>query len=194
MSKKEKKKRLKGEVKQIKKEMKKSFRRKRTLLLLLALAGGVALAARSFTQKPAPGSGQVTMKDEQPGPLSNMLGEILKGLMQNPSKKAIADKMSFSMAIEDVDNPELATTMSFAGSDITVSNGVSPNVDVYIGTQLPVLLALTRIPMGPQAIQWFTSSEEGQQIINALRNGKLRIRGVERHPGQMMLYAKLMAP
>ncbi|OFW59248.1 MAG: hypothetical protein A2W01_01190 [Candidatus Solincola sediminis] len=194
VSHKEERKMMQAEAKRIKKKLKKSRRRKKTLLLLLALGGGAAFAARSYMKKPVPGSGQVVMMDENPGPLSSMLGEILKGYMQDPSKKAVADKMHVSMAIEDLDNSEMTTTINFAGSDITVRNGVDSNADIYIGTELPVLLALTRIPLGPQAIQWFMSSEEGQQIVTAVKNGKLKVRGLEKHPGQMMLYGKLMAP
>lgn len=194
MGNKEERKMMEAKVKRIKKEIKRSHRRKKMLLLLIALGGAAALAARSFMQKPVPGGGQVIMKDETPGPLGNMLGEILKGYMQDPSKKAVADKMHMSIAIEDLDNSEMSTTINFAGSDITIGNGVDPNADIYLGTELPVLLALTRIPMGPKAIQWFMSSEEGQQIINALKNGKLKVRGLEKHVGQMLLYGKLMAP
>jgi hypothetical protein len=191
---KEERKRLEAEARKIKKQLKKRHRRRKSLLFLIALAGGAAFAARSFTRKPVPGSGQVTMSDENPNPLANMLGEILKSYMQDPGKKAIADKMHVSFAIEDIDNPEMAVTLKFAGSDVTVSNGVDPDSDIYLGTELPVLLALTRIPMGPQAIQWFVSSEEGQQIVNAVKNGKLKVRGIEKNPGQMLLYGKLMVP
>jgi hypothetical protein len=194
VSEKEERKRLEEKVKKIKKQLKKKHRRKKRLLLLIALAGGAALAVRSFTQKPVSGSGEVTLSDENPGPLSNMLGEILKGYMQDPSKKALADKMHIALAIEELDNPEMSTTLRFAGSDVTISNGADPTADIYIGTELPVLLALTRIPIGPQAIQWFTSSEEGQQIVNAVKNGRLKIRGLEKNLGQMLIYGKLMAP
>jgi hypothetical protein len=194
VNKKEERKKLEEKVKRIKKELKKKRRRKKMLLFLLALAGGAVLAARSFTDKPAPGSGQVTMSDENPGPLSNMLGEILKGYMQDPSKKAIADKMKISIAIDDLENAEMATTLRFAGSDVTVSNGVDPSADIYLGTELPILLALTKIPVGPKAVQWFRSSEEGRQIIDAAKTGKLKVRGLEKNVGQMLLYGKLMAP
>jgi hypothetical protein len=194
LSRKERRKLEEQEIEQLRKELKKAMaHRRRKRLLLLAAVGGGVLAAKSTVPKPPPGSGIITQKNVEPGLLANMLGEMLKMMMQDPKKKAIADMMRVSIAIEDAGNPELAATVTFEGSDVTVANGVDKGTDIYIGMELALLLSLAQAPKGPEILQWFRS-EEGQKIVNAFKGGKIKIRGLLKHPGQMMLYAKFMAP
>lgn len=184
----------KQEIKQLKKELKKEkARKRRKRLLLLAVVGGGVMAAKSFFPKPTPGGGTVTLKDAEPGALSNMMNEIIELYLRDPRKKAIADKMRVSIAIEDLDDPEMAVTMSFAGSDVTISNGVDPGADIYIGTELALLLSLAGAPPGLEQLKWLRT-EEGQKIVNALKSGRLKIRGAQKRPAQMLLFQKFMAP
>lgn len=167
-------------------------RRGRKALLLLALGGGV-LAARSYLERPAPGGGTVTFREEEPGPLAKMMGELMKGVLQDPQKKAIADRLRLSVAVQDLNNPDLAATVNFAGSDVTVSDGVDQGADIYIGTELALLLSLAGAGKGAQIIRWL-QSEEGKRVIEAVRTGRFKIRGVARKPVQMMLFQKLLTP
>ncbi len=194
MSRKERRKLEEREIKQLRKERRKAMaHRRRKRLLLLAVVGGGVLAAKSSVPKPALGSGTVTLKDAEPGLLANMMGEMYKVLLKDPKKKAVADTMRVSIAIEDIGNPELAATVTFAGSDVTVANGVDQGADIYVGMELALLLSLAQAPKGPEILQWLRS-EEGQKIVNAFKGGKIKIRGLHKHPAQMMLFAKFMAP
>ncbi|MBC7252908.1 MAG: hypothetical protein H5T72_02930 [Actinobacteria bacterium] len=167
-------------------------RRGRKAVFLVSVGAGV-LAARAYLEKPAQGGGRVTLADTQPGPLSTMMAELMKGLLKDPQKKALADRLSFSLALQDLNNPDLAATMRFQGSDVTVSNGVAEDADVYVGTELGLLLSLAGAGRGGQFIKWL-QSEEGKKVVQALRGGRFRIRGVARKPLQMLRFQRLLTP
>lgn len=189
----------KPEKKPVKKPEKKTVGKRerkhsaRKLVVLGTLAGGGALAARAYLEEPGPGSGTVTLRDEQPGSLAAMLGKLLEDLLRDPQKKALADRLRLSVAIQDIDHPELAATVSFQGSDVTVSNGVAAGSDVYIGTELALLLSLSGAGKGLQVVRWL-QSEEGQRVIKALRSGRFKIRGLAGKPVQMILFQKFLTP
>jgi hypothetical protein len=122
-----------------------------------------------------------------------MMAELMKGLLKDPQKKALADGLNLSLALQDLNNPDLAATMRFAGSDVTVSNGVAEDTDVYVGAELGVLLSLAKAGKGRQFIEWLRS-EEGRKVVEAVRGGRFRIRGVARKPLQMLRFQKLLTP
>ncbi len=194
MSRKERRKQKEQEIKRLRKELRKALAGRRIKrLLLLAMASGGVLVARSLIPRPAPGSGTVTQKDEKPGLLAGMMGEMHKMLLSVPGNKDIADMIRISIAMEDTGNPELAATLSFEGSDVTVANGADKDADVYIGIEFALLLSVAQAPKGPEILQWIRS-EEGQKIIDAFKGGKIKIRGLHKHPAQMMRYARFMLP
>jgi hypothetical protein len=188
------KKRAAWEAKQLKKEMKKAKARKRRrrLLLLSLIAGGVMAAQASRKPKPTPGSGTVTLKDAEPGPLAFMMSEMVKGFLQDPSKKALADKMNVSVAIQDLDNQEMAATMDFKASDVTVSNGAA-GADIYIGTELALLLSLSGAGKGKQMLQWL-KTEDGKKVVNAVKSGRFKVKGAIKNAPQMALFQKFLTP
>lgn len=181
---------LRGRERERKRERK---RRGRKILFLLAAVGGGAIAARSYLERPVPGGGTVTFRDEQPGPLSTIMGELMKGLLKDPQKKALADRLRISIAVQDLNNPDMAATMSFAGSDVTISNGAAEDADIYVGTELGLLLGLAGAGKGLQMIKWL-QTEDGKKVIDAVKSGRFKIRGVARKPLQMVLFQKLLTP
>lgn len=195
MSKKEIKKVLAGEARRRRRRerRRRRARMRRRALYLLALAGGSAMVARSYLERPVPGGGRVHMADEEPGPLSVMIGELAKGLLQDPQKKAIADRMRLAVSIQDFNNPDMAATIRFEGSDITLYNGVVPDADVYVCVELPLLLSLSTAGKGLQALKWL-QTEEGKKVLDALKGGRFIINGLSRKPLQMALFMKFLTP
>jgi hypothetical protein len=195
MGRRKEKKMAKLEAKLVKKEMKKkkARKRRRKLLLLAIIAGGVAAAAASQKPKPTPGSGTVTMRDTEPGPLAFMMSEMVKGFLQDSRKKDLADRMNVSVAIQDLDNPDMAATMIFKGSDVTVANGVVEGTDIYIGTELALLLSLSSAGKGMQMVKWL-QSEDGKKILNAVKSGRFKVRGAVKNAPQMALFQKFLTP
>lgn len=177
-----------------KKEWRKARRRRRRRrFILLSLLVAVVLAIVSFLRRPSPGSGQVTFTDENPGGLAFMVGQMLMAFLKDPSKKAIADKMNVAIAIQDIFNPELAATLIFNGSDVTVKNGVGPETKIYLGLEMGLLLKMAGMGQGLEMIKFF-QTEDGKEIIAAFRSGKIQLRGVATHPLQMMQFGLLMSP
>ncbi|MFW6113828.1 MAG: hypothetical protein ACOC78_02785, partial [Actinomycetota bacterium] len=117
----------------------------------------------------------------------------LKAFLADPSKKAVADRMRLVVAIQDIENPEMAATLTFDGSDVNLSNGVSPDAQVYLGLDLSILLKMANMGQGLEMIEFFRS-DEGKEIIDAYRSGKIQLRGVTRYPVQMMQFGMLMSP
>lgn len=197
MGKKEIKKMAEQEAKLLKKELKKEkSRKRRKKILLLALIGGGVMAAQASKKKAQPmqpGGGTVTLRDTEPGPLAFMMSEMVKGFIQNPSKKKLADKMNVSVAIQDLDHPEMAATMIFKASDVEVANGVIEGVDIYIGTELALLLSLSGAGKGKQMIKWL-QSEDGKKVIKAVRSGRFKVRGAVKNAQQMALFQKFLTP
>jgi len=177
-----------------KKELRKARRRRRIRrFILLSLLAAVVMAIISFMRRPSPGSGQVTFTDENPGGLAFMVGQMLMAFLKDPKKKAIADKMNVAIAIQDIDNPELAATLIFNGSDVTVKNGVGPETKVYLGLEMGLLLKMAGMGQGLEMIKFF-QTEDGKEIIAAFKSGKIQLRGVMTHPLQMMQFGLLMSP
>lgn len=121
------------------------------------------------------------------------MAELMKGLLKDPQKKALADGLDFSLALQDLNNPELAATMRFKGSDVTVSNGVAEDADVYVGTELALLLSLASAGKGSQFLKWL-QSEEGRKVVEAIRDRRFKIKGVQRKPLQMLRFQRLLTP
>lgn len=191
-----KKRKAKEDEKARKKEQKKAKvkRRRRKLFRLLVLLGGGAVVANALSKaKVTPGSGKVELKDEEPNGLSSMIAQLLETYMQEPKKKAIADQMNTVVSIQDITQPDLATSIRFRGSDITVENGVAPDAQIYIGTELGLLLGLSGAGKGLQMLK-FLQTEEGKNLVKAFKEGRFKIKGVLAHPGQMMKFQALLTP
>ncbi len=151
--------------------------RRRKMLLLAALAGGGAAALAALNRgKPQPGQGKVTFRDEEPNGLSAMMGQLMEVYMQEPQKKAVADSMNVSIAIQDITAPDVATTITFKGSDISIANGVTPDAQIYIGTELGLLLSMSGAGQGLQMLKWL-QTEEGKELVKAFREGRFKVKG-----------------
>jgi len=169
-------------------------KRRRRLLLLAALAGGGAAAAVLVGRgKPQGGSGTVTFRDEEPNGLSAMMGQLMEVYMKEPKKKAVADSMNVSIAIQDITAPDVATTITFKGSDISIANGVTPDAQIYIGTELGLLLSMSGAGQGLQMLKWL-QTEEGKELLKAFREGRFKVKGVLLRGPQMLKLQALLAP
>lgn len=172
---------------------KKPAKMKKMLGLLMVMAGGAAAAAVLLKGKPAPGSGKVKLEDEEPNGISAMMGQLMEVYMQEPAKKAVADKMNVSIAIQDITAPDISTTITFKGSDISLANGVAPDAGIYIGTELGLLLSLSGAGQGLQMLKWL-GTEDGKNLLKAFKEGRFKVKGAVANAGQMMKLQALLAP
>ena len=189
---------MRREARLINMEMRRArARRRRRRCLLAALIGGGAAAAaqvsRGGPQKLPPGGGTVTMREAEPNPLANMMGGLVKGFIRDPYKRKLADAMNVSIAVQDLEHPELAATMIFRASDVEVANGVIEGVGVYLGTELALLLSLARMGKGKQILEWL-QGEEGQKVLRAVFGGRFKVRGALKNARQLMVFQKFLTP
>ncbi|MDY6796751.1 MAG: hypothetical protein SWK76_15930 [Actinomycetota bacterium] len=182
-----------GEARRLREEKKKRKRKRRRRLVFLALLAPPLIAAVQYLRRTPTGSGEVTFEDEDPSGLAFMIGQMLMAFLKDPSKKSIADRMRLVLAIQDMENPDMAVTLTFNGSDVNLNNGVSPDAQVYLGLELSLLLKMANMGRGLEAIKFFRS-DEGKEIIDAYKSGKIRMSGVITCPVQMMQFGMLMAP
>lgn len=176
------------------KAQKKKSKAKKVLLLgALAAGGGTVLAAVLLKGSPAPGSGTVDFSDAEPNGISAMMGQLMSVYMEEPKKRAVADKMNVSIAIQDLTAPDIATTITFRGSDITVANGVAPDAGIYIGTELGLLLSLSGAGQGLEMLKWL-GTEDGKNLLNAFKEGRFKVKGAVLNAPQMMKLQALLAP
>jgi hypothetical protein len=181
------------ELKAARKAEKKAAVKKKLLLAALLAGGGAALAAVLLKSKATPGSGTVVFSDDEPNGLSAMMGQLMEVFMQEPHKKAVADQMNVSIAIQDITAPDIATTISFKGSDITLSNGVAPDAGIYIGTELGLLLSMSGAGKGLQMLKWL-GTEDGKNLVKAFKEGRFKVKGAVLNAPQMMKLQALLAP
>lgn len=169
---------------------------KKRYIALLILAGAGAAGAyyvRFRKEWRIPGCGKVELREEDPNPLTGMLSEMVKALMKDPAKREIADRMCFSIAIKDIDHPEMASTLVFRGSDVLVCNGVNPDADVKVETELGLLLNLASLGNLSRLPQ-FLRSEEGRKLLEAVRNGRFKVKGIARKPLEMLEFQRFLTP
>ena len=169
---------------------------KKRYLALLLLAGAGAAGAyymRFRKEWRIPGCGKVELREEQPNPLTSMLSEMVKALLKDPAKKEIADRMCLSVAIKDIDHPEMASTLIFRGSDVLVCNGVNPDADVKVETELGLLLNLASLGNISRLPQ-FLRSEEGRKLLEAVKAGRFRVKGLVRKPLELLEFQRFLTP
>lgn len=186
------------EARLIRRELKRArARRRRRRCLFLALVGGAAAAAAQASKGKAeqlpPGGGTVTMREAEPNPLAYMMGELVKGFIRDPYKRKVADRMNVSIAVQDLEHPEMAATMIFRASDVEVANGVIEGAGVYVHTELALLLSLARIGKGKQILAWL-QGEEGQKMLRAVAGGRFKVRGAVKNAQQLALFQRFLTP
>lgn len=164
-----------------------------TVLFLAGVGAAAAYYVRFRKEWRLPGSGKVECREDRPNPLSGMLSEMVKVLLKDPSKKAIADRMCFSIAIKDIDHPEMASTLVFRGSDILVCDGVNPDADVKVETELGLLLNLVNLG-NLSRLPDFLRSEEGRKLLDAIKGGRFKVKGIARKPLQLLEFQRFLTP
>jgi hypothetical protein len=177
---------------------KKKRKKLRWLVLGIGLGGIVYSVAKR--QRPGPGvpSGgpdeRVILKDEENiGDLGATMGALIKELLKDPEKIALLDQMNLILAIEPIDMPETAITLTFSDGCIVVEPGVVPEPDIQISTTMEILLQVAGIGSGLDALKFF-QTPEGKQLVEKVRAGDLKIKGLTSHPIAMMKFSKFLSP
>ena len=175
-------------------------KRKKVRWLVLGIGlGGIAYSVAN-RQRPGPcvPSGgpdeRVILKDEENiGGLGATMGDLIKELLKDPEKIALLDQMNLILAIEPIEMPETAITLTFSDGYVVVEPGVVPEPDIQISTTMEILMQMAGMGSGLDALKFF-QTPEGKQLVEKVRAGDLKIKGLTSHPIAMMKFSKFLSP
>jgi hypothetical protein len=182
------------------KEGKAKKKRKKLRWLVLGIGlGGIAYSVAN-RQRPGPcvpaggPDERVILKDEENiGGLGSIMGALVKELLKNPEKLALLDRMNLILAIEPTEMPETAITLTFSDGYIVIEPGVVPEPDIHISTTMEILMQMSGMGSGLDALKFF-QTPEGKQFMEKVRAGDLKIKGLTSHPIAMMKFSKFLSP
>ena len=177
-------------------------RKKRKKLRWLVLGIGLGGIAYSVANRQRPGPSvpaggpeeRVVLKDEENiGGLGAIMGALIKELLKDPEKIALLDRMNLTLAIEPTEMPETAITLTFSDGYIVVEPGVVPDRDIQISTTMEILMQIAGMGSGLDALKFF-QTPEGKQLVEKVRGGDLKIKGLTSHPVAMLKFSKFLSP
>jgi hypothetical protein len=115
---------------------------------------------------------------------TSTMGTMLAGLItanveQHPDRWKDFHALSGQSVAIQVPDIEEAVTLTFAGDDLVVRNGVQGRPAVTITADSDVVMALNLVKTGPMGMPNYFD-EAGRNVVKALFNRKLRIGGMWR--------------
>ena len=118
--------------------------------------------------------------------LAHMLRDLLtQNLEQHPEKVRDFRKLRLKAGLT-VPDAEVALTMEFDGGTLTIHPGVLSGSQLFITSEADMVLALSNV-----RIRWglpYYFDEPGKEVLEAMRSGRIRIKGMIRHfPGLVRL-------
>lgn len=177
-------------------------KKKRSFLRFALVAGGVgALAyAVAIRQRPGPSVAaggpreRVLVKDEDNlSGLGTIMQMMIVQMLENPRKAVLLDTMNLILAIQPLDDPETAITMTFSDGYVVLEPGVVPSPDVCLTCDFDVLMKMATMGSGLGALR-FLLSPEGRELAQKFMSGQVQVRGFASHPISMYRFSRFLAP
>jgi hypothetical protein len=132
----------------------------------------------------------VRIEDDQPNGLASMLaGLIDANLQRHPRRRALLRDAVFDLSSPDAG---VAATIETRAGSVSVRNGANAD-GAHISVEAPSaeLLLLASVPLRagfPDAL-----TPEGRTVLRHVLAGRIRIRGLLRHPGRLSRLARLLS-
>ena len=127
----------------------------------------------------------------------HLLGRFIQALfldyLKKPGKVKIIKQTRLTAAFDPSGHPEEGLTLIFRQGRVFLESGVRADAQIRIMGEPALLMMLTRMPSGWPLVKYFMSYE-GRDILKRIRYGELKLKGVFRHPIEMMKFAGIMAP
>ncbi len=125
--------------------------------------------------------------------LGRFIQAMLLGFLKKPGKVRVIERTRLVVAFDPGGPPDKGLTVSFNHGRVFIEGGIKPGVQIRITGEPAILMMLSRMPAGWPLIKYFMSYE-GKDLIQRIRSGELKLKGVLRHPVGMMKFSKIMAP
>jgi len=167
-------------------------------LFLIACGAGAAYAFSKRGKRvpciPAGGPEErlIVRDSERLSGLGEIMKALLSQLLQDPAKLDILNTLNLIVSIEPKEAPETAVTMTFSDGYAVIEPGVVGQPDVHIICELEVLMKMSQMGSGLEALK-FLQTPEGKELISKIRSGDLKIKGLASHPVGMMKFSRLLS-
>jgi hypothetical protein len=127
--------------------------------------------------------------DAEPSGLATMIGGLIEGnLTAHPDRVALLKPAVVGIVATDAG---VAITLRLAPSRITVADGLLGRPQLIVEADSETLTELTASPLRlgfPDAL-----TSEGRAVTGELLKGRLRVRGLVRHPGIVSRLNRLLS-
>ncbi|HEX9236431.1 MAG TPA: hypothetical protein VF972_09135 [Actinomycetota bacterium] len=132
---------------------------------------------------------RVVYGDPQPNGLASMLGGLIEAnLAAHPERARLLEKRAtFAIRAPDVD---VAVSIRLTPGLVTVRNGVVGRPDILVEADSETLIGLSSVPLrfGLPDV----ATKEGRAVNRKIFNGRLKVKGLLRHPAKLARLNSLM--
>jgi len=123
--------------------------------------------------------------------LAIMLQDLLtQNIEQHPRKQADFKKLNIPVGL-NVCDVDIALTLEFSKGVLTIHRGIKKSAKLNITAESDTVMNLSN-----QRIKWglpFYFDETGREIIAAMKNGRLKIKGMVKHFPSLLRLSRVMS-
>jgi hypothetical protein len=123
--------------------------------------------------------------------LAVMLQDLMtQNIEQHPGKLPDFKKLNIPIGLI-VSDVEIELTLEFAGGTLTIHPGIKNPVGLCITADSATIMSLSN-----QRIKWglpYYFDETGKEIIAAMKNGRLKVKGMILHFASLIRFSRVMS-
>jgi len=169
----------------------------RRLMFLGAVGGGVYYVWKlqnppEVTVTCEPGERVVVKDEDNMGGVGLVMENMISKYLDDPAKVRILNSMNLVIAIEPVEEPESAITMTFAGGCVVIEPGIRPDFGIKLACDYDVLMALPAMGVGLQTVKYLMTPE-GKEVMAKLVSGQVKITGKPQKLPEMLKLSMFLA-
>jgi hypothetical protein len=120
--------------------------------------------------------------------MENMISKYL----DDADKVRILNGINLKIAIEPVEEPESAITMTFSNGRVVIAPGIAAGWDIKLACDYDVLMELPKMGAGLQTIEYLMTPE-GKEVARKFLTGKIKIQGVALNAPEMIKLSMFLA-
>jgi hypothetical protein len=127
--------------------------------------------------------------DEEPNGLAGMLGGLIEAnLAQHPEREALLQPAVIGITAPDAG---VSVTLQIAPGRVGVANGLQGKPHLLVVAESDMLMGLSSVPLRFGLPDNMT--EEGRAVTASMLKGRIKVRGLARHPGKLARLNKLLS-
>ena len=115
--------------------------------------------------------------------VARLLARVVDEKLEEPEKKRIFDRLDFVLSVHVVDVGQSAS-VTFRNGEATVTRGRPGRADLAVECDNATFVQFTMFRLGWRGLP-NVLDENGRSVLRKLVTGRLRIRGLVRHPGAL---------